>query len=367
MNAFVLFYLWLKARFGFLTIGDFHNLTSSLNKGCGDFAAGVLRVFFTYNIPGDDFLSYIYSYDDNVKKLYLDSVSRGKRQLSEAEKFHLVNFMPFADDDVFPCSLNEDNLMMLCHLNRTIALCAYARRYVFPENIEKKLTAACIEGRKGENASSSFENVLKVYLQKSRAGCFASEESQQALFEMEAALGNHSFSKIMAEKCTMRENKFTESSLARMINRGGYEDILKVILLNSFIEPNSLHFDMEKKYPSLKWNLKISILRRALAKHESEFSTFSLTEAYLQNEQSLFVEMLEFDSWEQSAAYFREKVVDLLDGNKASPKLCAYVVYNAPELAEKAYLCVRATVEAYKKALLDAQATYDLRYPMVML
>jgi len=126
MNALVLLMYWFKARFGFLSMNDFHNLTAWLNRSCSDMTVSVLGVFFAYNTPDEKVLTYIYSYDDSMKRLYLDSLLRGKRGISEREKFYLVNFMPFTSDDVFPCPLDEENLKMLCHLNRTVALCAYA-------------------------------------------------------------------------------------------------------------------------------------------------------------------------------------------------------------------------------------------------
>lgn len=77
------------------------------NKSKRSCAESVLRVFFANRTPNLSQLNAVYSYDDNLKWLYLQNISK-KRKLTDKEQYYMASFMNFGPVFRFPQQLSDE-------------------------------------------------------------------------------------------------------------------------------------------------------------------------------------------------------------------------------------------------------------------
>ncbi|MBQ9270829.1 MAG: hypothetical protein IJ218_00995 [Alphaproteobacteria bacterium] len=346
MNIIKYLYLWYKARFSTLPLSDFCTLCAVYSTtGKSKLAAKVLQTYFARNTPDHERLQRIYDGSYELKWLYLQNISRSRRQTDE-EQHYLVTLMPVSVGYGFPSALREPALKTLFDLGQASKICAYVRDYSLPAKYEQRLISLCRE----EAISSpsfkfdSFKRALLQYLQFAQGPKMEGPDIQLALL----ALNDEELITAMVENCTLERNLLWAPALRILADQGSLKS-LQTLFFHSFILSEGMVQIILQRFPQLKYAYEISCLRRPLYKLERQVGKFWGTAAPTMEEHQFIVRTIACDAENTDRNEFVQKLLlPALERKNTTPYFCAWATYTFPETGEKAYQKMRKIAKMYR-------------------
>lgn len=346
MKKIIKFLNLFKARFGTFTEEEFNALCAEFSTNLSGFfgnknqdSRDVLSVFFHYRTPTLSELKIVYTYGDELKWLYLESISQ-KRKLTAYEQTYMAAFMNFGPVFRFPQQLGEEALERLFGAGDINRIATYVRDFALPERYELELIRRCAQepcNIQRQFGKCNYRYALELYLSNTMAEKCCSDKVQDELL----TVADESLWEKLCATQSMTENVLERNTIRELIAHG-YGKALKALLMHSFVPTAELQRYLLASFPALKWELEISKVRHALRKLELETGHYWGVEAPSIEEMHLITSDTESENTEFMV---RQRI----KSGTATPYFCAWGANKCPQLGEKAYACLRAFAESCKK------------------
>lgn len=344
-----------KARFGAFTDEQF----DALCKECDEYdtldakkhqnVARVLKMFFAHNVPNSCQLKAIYGNGENLKWLYLKSLS-AKRVLTEEEQMYLATKMIFGLVFHFPQPLGDKALTALFERGNEYSMYAYIRDFALPEQFELKLIQLYAKHQTPDvlenKATNPYRFVLNRYLSSS---IYARRLLAKVQAELLEKVWDEDLWVTLCSAQGMRENILLDKTIYELILRK-YHRALKALLFHSFISSVELQRYLYREMPELKWILEISKVRHILCKMESQTRTPLGVELPNPGENGI---IKQYEGTDYKQTFVKSQTSIKLRMQTATPYFCAWAADKYSDFGETAYDCVRKfalkRVQLYRK------------------
>lgn len=331
MNIIKKVCLWWKALRDRLTDAQFVQLCEACAEDMNGAEASIMSTYLSHNVPTRDRIRHLYINGEGLSRMYLDTLY--KRDVTEQEQYHLVNFMKWKDDDVWPCELSFDNINELFDTEMPRKIALYAAKYRLPEKYEVMLLERCArEDAEERKERNSYYQVLKVYLmcgdlrQK-----FRSKASQRALL----TLNDDKVFKRIIKLCTIDENYIHPEVVDEILMSGRYE-LLRLLFRESYIDSAEQRDAIVAQFLSLRQMVAISTIRREIRKIEQQTGEYYGAAFPTEDEADYILTSCQYDlTREKGRKAFIGAITPLLQG-RPSLHLCAWAAYHFPELEDLA-------------------------------
>ena len=338
-----------KARFGTFTDDEFDalckeysNLSGLFNKSKRLGAETVLRVFFANRTPNLSQLNAVYSYDDNLKWLYLQNISK-KRKLTDKEQYYMASFMNFGPVFRFPQKLDDAAVLRMFEVGNVRRIATYVRDFPLSERFELELIDRYAKQKpygKSDYGKCDYGVALSGYLESCRYPKCLSAKVQDRLLEV---VDEDMWVKLCASQ-SMSVNALHKNTIRELIAKR-YSEAIRSLLFYSYMPTVELQRYLYSSFPKLKWDLEISKVRHALRGLELRNKEFMGVEAPSYDEAKIVEAAILTDD---VVKFMEVNVCPLLKSGAATPYLCAWAVNECPQLGEIAYTCLRGFAEKYR-------------------
>ena len=344
MNIIKKLLCWYKARFTDLTDKEFSSLRNSYRLASTPLVQQILQTYFRYHQLSDSKINLICEGSWMFRQLYMLNIRRG-RPLTAYEQNCMVHFMPLGGPYRFPSPLDLPALDTLFADRRPYKIAAYVRDFSVPPQFELQLLDLCQAEQRRKFPLNTYRGALLSYLHLCKEPRFRTTASQKALL----ALKDAKLTEALIECGTYPDCILTDEVIELLIADKDFET-LDLILFHSSIDSAELIPKMLRACPALKWQAEISKLRKPMYRLEQDTCQFLGITAPTMAEFKLILESLDADNRnDRYNTFVQNKIVPLLKNTASSPYFCAWAAHNFPEVAEKAYLSVRATAECLRK------------------